>query len=229
MRYFPVNLDLKGRLVVVVGGGSVALRKVRQLLEAAASVRVIAPKLAPELELLAIEGKMEAEKRPYRRGDLAGAALALAATDAPDINALVAAEAKEAGVPVNVAAAPDVGNCTLPAVVAAGDITVAVSSSGRCPAFSRWFARRMEEQFGPEFPAALELAAAVREKLLTDPGRRAYNKRILAELLEADLPGLLREGRLAEIDALLLRAAGPEYALERLPLRTFPPWRLPTN
>jgi hypothetical protein len=87
----------------------------------------------------------------------------------------------------------------------------------------------MVEQLGPEFPAVLELAAAVREKLLTDPGRRAYNKRILAELLEADLPGLLREGRLAEIDALLLRAAGPEYALERLPLRTFSPWRLPTN
>lgn len=229
MRYFPVNLDLNGRLVVVVGGGAVALRKVRHLLEAAASVRVIAPQLTPELEQLAVEGTIEAGRRPYCQGDLRGAALALAATDDPDVNALVAAEAKERGVPVNVADSPEVGNCILPAIVAAGDVTVTVSSEGRCPAFSRWFARRIEEQLGPEYAAALELAAAVREKLLTDPGRRAYNRQILAELLDADLPGLLRDGRLAEIDALLLRTAGPEYALERLPLRTLPPWRLPTN
>lgn len=225
MRYFPVNLDLRERQVVVVGGGQVAARKVRSLLEAAARIRVVAPFLYPELEDLAAQGRLEAERRQYQVGDLEGAVLVLAATDSHEVNHAVAAESRERGIPVNVANAPDDGDCTLPAVAVVGDIMVTVSTGGRCPAFARWLARNLPDLMGPEYAEALELAAAVREKLLTDSGMRAYNSEILAELLEADLPGLIREQRLAEIDALLIRIAGPEYALERLPLRTVSPWR----
>jgi precorrin-2 dehydrogenase/sirohydrochlorin ferrochelatase len=229
MRYFPVNLDLHGRLVVVVGGGAVAFRKVSQLLEATARVRIVAPALIWELEQLTRQNKVEATWRCYRHGDLEGAALVLAATDAADINRLVAAEARERGIPVNVADAPDAGTCTLSATMMIGDLQLAVSTGGRCPAFARWLARKLSEEMGPEYAVALDLTAAVREKLLTDPGRRAYNAEILAELLAADLPGLLRDSRLDEMDALLRRIAGPDYALDRLSLRTLPPWISPTN
>jgi precorrin-2 dehydrogenase/sirohydrochlorin ferrochelatase len=216
-------------LVVFVGGGLVAFRKVGSLLSAAALVRVVAPALVPDLEQLARRGEIETVRRGYCHGDLVGAALVLAATDLADVNRLVAAEAKERGIPVNVANPPEEGDCALPATVTIGDLHLTVSTGGRCPAFSRWLARKLPQMLGSEYAEALELAAAVREKLLTDSGIRAYNGQILAQLLDVDLPALLRDGRLDEVDELLRRLAGPDYALDRLPLRILAPWRSPTS
>lgn len=229
MRYFPVNLDLRGRLVVIVGGGTVALRKACQLYQAGARIRIIAPGMDPEMERMVADGMLAGELRSYLKGDLDGAALVVAATDEPNVNIQVADDAKKLGIPVNVADPPETGSCTFPAIAVAGDIVVTVSTGGSCPAFSRWLAKKLGGELGSEYPLVLELVAAVREKLLTDPGRRAYNSQILAELLESDLPGLVREERLAEINALLMKIAGADYTIERLPLRTVPPWRLPTS
>src|SRR5204863_111432 len=122
--HFPVCLELAGRRCLVVGGGAVAERRIAGLLEAGAAITVIAPALTPALAALASEGRLRHEPRGYRDGDLAGFDLALAATDAGDVNAALAREGRARGVWVN--AADDPANCTfiLPALVRRGDVVV---------------------------------------------------------------------------------------------------------
>jgi uroporphyrin-III C-methyltransferase/precorrin-2 dehydrogenase/sirohydrochlorin ferrochelatase len=91
---FPVGLKLRGKTVLVVGGGAVAARRVPRLLAAGARVRLVAPEATTTLDDLAAAGELTWERRPWREGDADGAWLVLAATDDADVNAAVAAEAE---------------------------------------------------------------------------------------------------------------------------------------
>jgi uroporphyrin-III C-methyltransferase / precorrin-2 dehydrogenase / sirohydrochlorin ferrochelatase len=119
-------LDLTDRRAVVVGGGRVALRRVRGLLEARANVIVIAPSVLPELAALPVT----VLRRPYRQGDLAAAWLALAVTDDPDVNARVAAEADACRIWCIRADDARASGGWTPAVTRHGDVTVAVTAAG---------------------------------------------------------------------------------------------------
>lgn len=145
MKYYPVFLDLKGRRCVVVGGGPVAEGKVQGLREAGARVVVISPTATDPLARWAREGEVEWLARPYRRGDLEGAFLAIAATDDPETNRAVAEEAFARGVLVNVVDTPDLCLFIAPAVVRRGPVTVAVSTGGLSPALARRIRRSMED------------------------------------------------------------------------------------
>ncbi len=105
MSDYPILLNLEGRLCVVVGGGAVGRRKVRGLIGAGARVRLIAPEPGRQTYR-----DLEVAARPFRSGDLRGAALAFAATGDREVNAAVAADARREGIPVNVADAPVEGD-----------------------------------------------------------------------------------------------------------------------
>jgi precorrin-2 dehydrogenase / sirohydrochlorin ferrochelatase len=144
---YPIFLDLSGRRCVVVGGGKVANRKARKLLQARARVVVISPEIGADLESVAVE----VHRRPYREGDLDGAYLAFAATDSREANAAVAREAKERGIPVNVADRPSDGDFALPATLRRGGLQVAVSTGGASPTLARKIKDELEGIFGPEW------------------------------------------------------------------------------
>src|SRR5512138_1824093 len=110
MRYLPINLDVRGRTVVVVGGGLVASRKCHLLRASGARVTIIAPDLAPGLQKLADAGAVLHLVRAFAPGDLAGAFLAYAATDQQAVNRAVADEASRAGILVEVCTEPDRGD-----------------------------------------------------------------------------------------------------------------------
>jgi precorrin-2 dehydrogenase/sirohydrochlorin ferrochelatase len=131
---YGVWLDLRGRTCLVVGGGAVAARRVRGLLECGARVRVVAPSIHPDLEALATEGALTVERRAYQAGDTAGAALVCAATSSREVNAAVAAEARASGVLVNVADRPAEGDLQVGAVVRRGPIAVSLGTGGLSPA-----------------------------------------------------------------------------------------------
>ncbi len=149
---YPIFLDLSGRRCVVVGGGEVAGRKARKLLQARARVVVISPEIRPELESVA----SEIHRRPYREGDLEGAYLAFAATDSREVNAAVAREAKERGIPVNVADRPSDGDFALPSTLRRGGLQVAVSTGGASPTLARRIKDELEGIFGPEWAGIVE-------------------------------------------------------------------------
>ncbi len=129
---YPLMLSMAGRRAVIVGGGRVALRRARSLVESGAHVVVIAPSIATELADLPVT----ILRRRYRDGDLSAAWLAHAATDDPDVNALVAAEAERQRIWCVRADDATASPARTPAVTRHGDVTVAVTA-GRDPARSQ--------------------------------------------------------------------------------------------
>ena len=137
---------------MLVGGGEVANRKVKKLSQARAKVVVISPEVQPELASMAVEVR----RRPYRAGDLEGAFLAFAATDRREVNAAVAREARERGIPVNVADRPVEGDFALPSTLRRGRLQVAVSTGGASPALARRIRQELEDAFAFEWANLVE-------------------------------------------------------------------------
>ena len=189
---YPVNLVLDGRSCLVVGGGRVALRKVEGLTACGARVRVVAPRITPDL--LAFPGVM-CDLRAWRPGDLVGMWLVIAATDDPAVNRAVFEAGEQAGTWVN--GADDPANCsfTLPSVVRRGDLQVTVSTGGRSPALATWLRRRLEGEIGPEYADLLDLLAAERDGLKA--AGRSTEGLDWQSALDSDMLGLIRTGDLA--------------------------------
>ncbi|HET9690869.1 MAG TPA: bifunctional precorrin-2 dehydrogenase/sirohydrochlorin ferrochelatase [Acidimicrobiales bacterium] len=153
---YPVNLLLDGRSCLVVGGGAVAARKCEGLLDAGGSVRVVATEVRSEVRALGVPFV----ERPYRRGDLDGVWLAIAATDSPEVNAAVRADGDAAHIWVNAADDPVSCSFTLPAVVRQGPVTVTVATGGHSPALASWLKAHVADELGPE---VAELAGLLSE------------------------------------------------------------------
>ena len=209
MRYYPINLDIRNKAVVIVGGGAVAGRKAARLAAAGAVVTVVSPRLHESLSALVAQGRVLHEAKEYRDGDLKGALLAFAATDDHAVNRAVAAEASRRGVLVDVVDSPGSGSFTTPAVLQRGELMLTVSTGGASPALSREIVGKLEQIFGPEYEEAVMLLASAREKILTEKGGNAYNARVFAELAALDLPALIKNGQRDVIDQLLLKLSIP--------------------
>ena len=204
MTSYPIvltHLDL----AVVIGGGSVAQRKVEGLLEAGAGVLVISPELTPGLEALAAGDRVRVTRRAYRAGDLAGAGVAIAATGDREVNEAVFGEARERGVPVNVV--DDPAHCTfhVPAVIRRGPVTVAISTGGASPHLAARLRREVASIVGPEYGVLARILGEWRGWILRHVPAEA-REAMWDGLAGAMLP-LLREGREAEA-----RRAGRELA-----------------
>jgi precorrin-2 dehydrogenase / sirohydrochlorin ferrochelatase len=137
---------------VVIGGGAVAYRKVGKLLGAGAEVVVVSPEVLTELA----EIGAEILRRPYEYGDLDGANLAFTATDSREVNAAVAREARERGIPINVADRPAEGDFAVPSTLRRGGLQVAVSTGGASPTLARRIRDELEEAFGPAWSGVIE-------------------------------------------------------------------------
>ena len=206
MKYYPVFLNLQGRLCVVIGGGTIAQDKVKALLEAEAQVTIVSPGLTPALQDLAWQGRIQHLARAYEPGDLAGAFIAISATDDSAINALVWHEAEERGIPVNVV--DDLAHCNFiaPSIMRRGDLTIAVSTSGKAPAVAVRLRQQLEQMIGPEYERFLELAGTLRAPLAKRYPDFNDRKELWYRLVDSDVFDLLRAGdeqaarqRIAEI------------------------------
>lgn len=209
---YPVALDLEGRRCVVVGGGAVAGRKAQGLLDAGALVTVIAEAASDEVE--ALDG-VALVRRAYRRGDLEGSFLAIAATDSRPVNAAVFAEASERGVLCN--AVDDVEHChfAAPSIVRRGDLTISVSTGGKAPALARRLRELLSAEFGDEWGELVGVLAAARaEALAVQGGTREVDFGTWAQrwhtALSGDLAGMVREGRAGEVADVVRRTLAGE-------------------
>ena len=165
MEYYPVFLDLRGRPVLLVGGGRVAQEKVGRLLAAGARVTVVAPHLTPEIRVAFDEGRVAWTHREFNPGDTAGMFVVVIATDDTSANRTIAVEARSNGALVN--AADDAANCDfiLPAVVEKGRLTLAASTGGSSPAMARWLRARMGEWLSDDIVALADLVAEARNEV----------------------------------------------------------------
>jgi siroheme synthase-like protein len=143
--YYPILLRMNGKRCLVVGGGTVALRKVQTLIEHGADIVIVSPDICPELKQLSKDGVVRAVARDYKPEDLNDVYLTVAATDDSTVNAKVAAEAKKLGILINVVDKPDISDFIVPSYFRRGDIIVAVSTCGRSPALARKIRSELKE------------------------------------------------------------------------------------
>lgn len=200
--YFPAFLDLAGRRAIVVGGGCVALSKIRLLLPCGTDpLVVIAPEVGPFIREQAERGALTWSARPYQNGDLRGAALAIGATNDRSVNAAVAAEARRRGVPV--LAVDDPPNCDFisPALAQRGDLLVAVSTGGKSPAMARRARMWLEESLPEHWGALLEVAETVRRDL--GPARRGILPDRWQDALGGEVDRLVADGKMQRAATML--------------------------
>jgi len=196
----PVNLLVRGRRVVVIGGGRIAARKIASLLELGAKVEVVAPVVSDEVRAWAARGDVLVHERPFAPSDVEGAWLAFAATDDPAVNAEVHAAAETARVWVN--SADDPLNCafTLMSVVRRGDLVVSVGTGGRSPALAAHLRRRLEEELAG-YDTLLELLSDARERLRASG--RSSEDADWQRAFDEGIVELVRAGRIDDAKELL--------------------------
>ncbi|MDP2644343.1 MAG: bifunctional precorrin-2 dehydrogenase/sirohydrochlorin ferrochelatase [Desulfobacterales bacterium] len=216
MRYYPINLDIQGRKCLVVGGGPVATRKVGTLLSCGAGVTVVSPEASGEIRQLAAAGSVRWRPRPYESSDLGGMFLVIGATDNEELNLQIHTDAERRGKLCNIADQPKASNFIVPSIVNRGDLIVAISTSGKSPAFSKKLRRDLESYFGDEYAVFLRLMGAIRSKLLRAKHEPEVHKPLFELLIEGGLLEMIREENKDAVDALLLRILGKGYEFEKL-------------
>ncbi len=165
MTLFPAFLKLTNRQVILIGGGSLAESKLPALLQSGARVRIISPRLNPDLQSQARANTIEWWPKRYEQGDLAGAFLVIAATSNSEVNAAVFQEAEARSILCN--SVDDVENCHFyyGSIVQRGDLQIAISTNGKSPALAQRLRHELEQQFGPEYATWLEWLGAARQIL----------------------------------------------------------------
>ena len=206
---YPMNVDLAGRLVIIIGGGVVAERKVRGILalDAEVAVRVIAPAMTDVLRELADCEQIEWREEYYAGGMLEGAFLVYAATDSPSVNAEIADEAKRLGLLVNVIDDPNASSFQLPATLRRGDFLLTVSTGGGSPALSRAIRMEMEQLYPPTFGLWLERVALLRSELQETLPSSRERTLFWRMALRPHLLDMIRNGELEKAEVELRNAA----------------------
>lgn len=179
---FPIFLKLEGWRCLVIGAGTVAEGKIRGLLDAGATVQVVAPKAVFQIRRWDFEGKLSWKPREFDPRDLDGVSIVIAATNSRKVNAQIFQEAKLRKVLCN--AVDDPENCDFyyPAVVNRGDLQIAISTNGRSPALAQRLRKELEEQFGPEYERWVEELGESREQLNASHLDAEARKKLLHEL-----------------------------------------------
>ena len=195
MRYYPVNLDLKSRLVLVVGGGGVAEGKARQLVEAGAVVHIVSPELTEPLNKLAEQRKIIWRQGVFAESDLEGVWLVISATDDQAVNEAVAQAAAQRSLLCNVVDQTALCNFITPALITRGSIQISISSGGGSPSVAQRVKREIGELIGEEYGELLEVAAEMRaeaKRLIPDFEQR---RQLLQAFAESEAIQLLRNGK----------------------------------
>ena len=191
--FYPILVELQRKKALVVGGGKVAQRKIETLLECGAFVQVVARELTAELEELRSWRKIEFLGGEFSEAFLEGAFLVFAATDDVLLNRRVSQAAQQRGLLVNAVDQPADCNFIVPSVLTRGDLLIAVSTSGKSPAFARKVRVELERHFGEEYGFFLNLMGNLRKEILCLGLSQEENKRAFEELVYSDLLPAIRE------------------------------------
>ena len=217
MDFLPLFLNLRERRCVVVGGGSVAERKLALLLRAGARVSVVAPALTPELSRLAAAGTIDLVARAFAPGDVVGATLVIAATDDGALNESVAAAAAASGVLVNVVDQPGAGDVIMPSIVDRSPVIIAIGSGGNAPVLARMLRAKLESMIPLAYGELASLLGALRGKVRRAIPDLVARRRFWERTLEGPAAELLFAGRRADaVNAIERRLRDGE--IERPPV-----------
>lgn len=214
MKYYPICLNIFEKKCVVVGGGDVAERKVKRLLEAGASVEVVGKLLTPKLETMESEGKIKHVDADYRAEYINDAFLVIGATDRDDVNNKIYMDADRKGKLVNIVDSPDRCNFILPSIVQQGYLQIAISTGGKSPALAKKMREKMQERYGSEYATFLDIMGRVREKVITRGHPSEENKILFEALLNSKILQYIREKNWGKVKKIIVDIIGEDIDLE---------------
>jgi uroporphyrin-III C-methyltransferase/precorrin-2 dehydrogenase/sirohydrochlorin ferrochelatase len=203
MDFLPLFHNLKNAPVLVIGGGEVALRKARLLVDAGAIPRVVTREALDEVSALVARQGGELHLRDYREEDLDGVCLVVAATDDEPLNALVSRQAKARGIPVNVVDAPELCSVIFPAIVDRSPLMVAVSSGGDAPVLARLIRARIETWIPAAYGQLAGLAKKFRSRVKAALPDVQQRRVFWEEAFQGQIAESLFAGKSAEAERLL--------------------------
>ena len=204
MDFLPLFHNLRGRLVLLVGGGDVALRKARLLSEAGARLRVVAPAIEPELLSLVQQRGGETLLQNYSADQLEGAQLVIAATDDGELNARVSRDAQARSLPVNAVDAPEHCTVIFPAIVDRSPLVIAVSTGGHAPVLARLTRARIETLFPHSWGRLAQLAQRFRSRVKTAFSTINQRRVFWEDVFQGDIAERVFSGRDDEAERLLV-------------------------
>lgn len=209
MSYYPIFLELEGKTVLVVGGGSVARRKVETLLEYGAEVNIVSKELSPKLRELVEAGKIRLIGEEFFDKHLDSAFLVYAATDDMQLNREISQSARKRGIMINAVDQPADCDFIVPSIVRKGDLSIAVSTSGKSPALAKSIRKQLDLQFGNEYQTFLALMGRLRKEILSSGLSQEENSRIFHKIVNSGILKALAEDNPEEVEAIL-RQTVPE-------------------
>ncbi|WP_461829960.1 precorrin-2 dehydrogenase/sirohydrochlorin ferrochelatase family protein [Aquifex sp.] len=178
MAYFPVFLDLRNRKVLIVGGGKVATRKVKNLLPFTKDITVLSPKVTKELKELIDKYDLRWLRRRFRASDLRGVHLVIVAVDDIKLQKRIFRLCEKRGILCNAVDSPEFCNFIFPSIIKRGDLILALSTSGKVPALSRALREKLEECI----PENIEEILKELERLRSSLPKGKERQRLLLEL-----------------------------------------------
>ena len=195
MKLYPLNLDIENKSCVVIGGGEVAFRKIRGLLEAGAKVKVIAPEICAGIEELFNRGKISWTRKNFSEDLLGDEIILIAATDNPEVNQRAAQAGKFL---VNVVDGG--GNFNVPSSIRRGELLLTISTGANSPAFSKFIRQMLEAELGENFDAGLKIISDKRREVKRLLPNHKARKIFWQQILTQDTWQLLKDGQLKELE-----------------------------
>jgi precorrin-2 dehydrogenase/sirohydrochlorin ferrochelatase len=184
MAKYPIFLELSGRRVVVIGGGTVAVRKAQSLLAAGARLVVVAERIDKMMTALCRDKKAELIKSKYSKEYLAEAVLAIAATNNHQLNKKIYKDCQALDVLCNVVDEPELCDFFVPAVVKRGDLQIAVGTEGDCPAYAGHIRKKLEKIFTEKHGQFLTDLEKIRKQIIKDVPEPAERKTVLGLIVD---------------------------------------------
>jgi precorrin-2 dehydrogenase/sirohydrochlorin ferrochelatase len=203
MKYYPVNLNISGKRVLVVGGGMVAARKVERLLERGADIILVAPEISDEIKESVKKSKIEWIERVYKTGDEKGAFAVFCAVSAGKENLKMESglfqRCVKKNILINVADKPEFCTFTLPALVSRGEFDIAVFTSGHSPRLARKIREDLEKVYGEEYNTYVKILGFMRKEIKLKKYPQSRNQKLFDELINSDLFELVRDKKFSDI------------------------------
>jgi len=205
MSYYPIFLNLEGETALVFGGGSVAERKIVTLLEYNALIRIVSRRLTDNLKVLVESKKVQHVGEDFSEKYLNNVFLVIVATDDRRLNRKISEHARERGLLVNVVDQPSDCNFIVPSIVKRGDLSIAISTSGKSPALAKKTRKELESQFGREYETFLVLMGRLRKEILSMGLSQEENSRIFHEIVNSNILSSMAKNDLEGIESTLSR------------------------
>lgn len=200
---YPVSISLKGKKVVVIGGGNVAQRKIKDLLKAKCNLEVYAPEVDPGLARYMDERKVKYYQQEFSEDQINDAFMVIAATNDRDINNLISDYCNEKNILINVVDAREESNFLVNSIIRRGDLTIAVSTNGKAPALAARIMREIDQIYSIEYAIFIELLFEMRDLAKEQILDQKQRSDALREIAGFDVIDDLNKGNIDEVRSMM--------------------------